>query len=420
MGKLTTTTIKNLTEPGSSEDGEGLRLVVKTGGRKSWILRFQVNGRRREMGLGAFPAIGLKEARIEAAAQRRQILDGRDPIEDRKARQEAKSIEAARKVTFETVALAYIESQRPGWRSPKQAPQWESSLRTYAFPVIGHKAPAEVTTEDVLAILRPIWDAKQETARRVRNRIEIVLNAAKAQRLRDGENVAQWRGHLELLLTRQKTMGRGHHAALPWQQVPAFWQTIKDHNDLSACAVRITILSALRTSEVIGARWREIDLAAREWVVPADRMKGGKAHRVPLSAALVAELESLPRIGGSEYLFPGQRGANHMSNLAMLQKVRGLDEKSLSDGGKGWRDADARVITIHGFRSSFRDWAAECSSAPNHVAEMVLAHAIGSDVEKAYRRGDLLAKRADLMQQWADFVTNIANAKVVHFKRGAR
>lgn len=227
------------------------------------------------MGLGPFEGVSLKAARIQAAAQRRLILEGRDPIDERRAQQEVQNRESGRKVTFEAVALAYIEAQRPGWKSRKHGKQWEAILRTYAFPHIGRKAPAEITTEDVLAILQPIWGSRPETARRVRNRIETILNSAKAQNLREGENVAAWRGHLELLLTKQKAKARGHHAALPWQQAPAFWQAIKDHSDLPACAVRLTLLTALRTSEVMGARWGEIDL------------------------------EAMPRIAGSDYLFPG-------------------------------------------------------------------------------------------------------------------
>ena len=407
MAKLTTKKVQNLTDPGTYEDGNGLRLVVKRGGRKSWIFRYQVNGRRREMGLGPFESVSLKAARIKAAAQRCLILEGRDPIDERRAQQETQNRESGRKVTFEAVALAYIEAQRPGWKSRKHGKQWEATLRTYAFPHIGRKAPTEITTEDVLAILQPIWESRPETARRVRNRIEIILNSAKAQNLREGENVAAWRGHLELLLAKQKSKARGHHTALPWQQVPAFWQAIKDHSDLSAYAVRLTLLTALRTSEVIGARWGEIDLEAKEWLVPASRMKAKKAHRVPLSAAAVAELEAMPHIAGSDYLFPGQRGAHHMSNMAMLQKVRGMDEIKFEKDSQGWRDADGSVITIHGLRSSFRDWAAECSHSPNYVAEMALAHTIGNDVEKAYRRGDLLAKRAELMEQWATHVTTV-------------
>ncbi|MCK7596908.1 tyrosine-type recombinase/integrase [Microbulbifer sp. CAU 1566] len=385
-------------EKGEHSDGKWLFLQVTGINTGNWYCRPTFRGKRPKVGLGSVDAVSLAEARLKRDDVARMIRAGLDPIAERKKA-------AGGEVAFEQQALAYIESQRPGWKSPKQAPQWESSLRTYAFPTIGKKTPATITTEDALRILRPIWDAKPETARRVRNRCELVWDAAKAQGFCEGENPFRWRGHLDKLLSKQKAKPRGHHAALPWPHMSAFWQAIKDHPDLSARAVRLTLLSALRTSEVIGAQWDEFDLKNRLWTVPAERMKAKKAHRVPLSTAAVAELEALPRVQGSDYLFPGQRGAKHMSNMAMLNKVRGMDEVSVANGGDGWRDENGKVITIHGFRSSFRDWAAECSHTPNIVAEMALAHTISSDVEKSYRRGDLLEKRAALMQEWADFVT---------------
>ncbi|MFC6631764.1 tyrosine-type recombinase/integrase [Microbulbifer taiwanensis] len=417
MAKLKPKQVENLSTPGTYEDGDGLRLVVKANGSRSWVFRYQLNGKRREMGLGSVPAVSLKQARVSAAAQRGLILNGVDPVEERRA-QRAAMLRASKEKTqpsFSELARAYIEAQRPGWKSAKHAQQWENTLEKFAFPVIGRKQAAEITTEDVLAVLTPIWHSKPETARRVRNRIEIILNAAKAQGLRQGENVAAWRGHLELLLTRQKQGTRGHHAALPWKQAPEFWSAIATHEDLSAAAVRLTILTTLRTAEVLGATWKEINLEGKIWMVPGERMKAGKNHRVPLSPAAVAELKRLPRVESCDYLFPGARAGRPLSNMAMLMKIRGLDEIKHAEDSIGWRDENGSVITMHGFRSAFRDWAAECSKAPNHVCEMALAHTIGDDVEAAYRRGDLLELRRQLMREWADFVTASRKGKILEF-----
>jgi integrase len=277
---------------------------------------------------------------------------------------------------------------KPGWKNPKHGDQWINTLRAYAFPVFGGKAVSEVTTDDVLSALTPMWQTKHETATRVRQRIEAVLSAAKARGLRSGENPAAWRGHLDSLLpTISKRRRVEHHPAMPWQDVPAFMSELRLRSSMSAWALQFTILTARRTGEVIGARWPEIDLRAGLWTIPAARMKAQREHRVPLSHQALALLKALPRTDGSDAVFWGARKPT-ISNMAMLELLRGMRPG----------------MTVHGFRSSFRDWAAESTSFPSEVIEMPLAHTIGNQVEAAYRRGDLLDKRRELMQAWAGYL----------------
>lgn len=403
MGKLNAKQIENLTEPGTYEDGDGLRLVVKGTGRKSWVLRFQLNGKRREMGLGAFPEVSLKAARLEAGAKRAQLLAGIDPLAARDAEREAlrasQQTAATKAVTFKTVSADYIAAHRAGWKNAKHAQQWENTIATYVEPIIGHLPTSEVTTQHILEILQPIWSEKTETASRVRNRIELILDAAKARGLRDGENPARWRGHLDKLLPkRSKIQARTHHAALPWSELPAFMAEIAGHDELTYKAIRLTILTACRTSEVLSATWDEIDLEARAWTIPAARMKAGKEHRVPLSDAAMALLDSLPRIEGSPYLFPSSRQGKHLSNMAMLMGLRRMGREDL---------------TMHGFRSTFRDWAAERTHYPREVCEMALAHKVAEGAEAAYWRGDIFEKRQALMADWAQFATTVQAENVI-------
>lgn len=391
----------------SGEKGEygaglpGLYLNVSGVNAGSWILRYQMNGRRRRIGLGSTEMVTLAQARALAAETRIMIAEGSDPLEVKKNELPKKVAKAAK--TFDQVAADYIAAQRPGWKNAKHAQQWENTLATYVSPIIGSLPPAEVTTEHVLKILTPIWNTKKETASRVRNRIELVLNAAKARKLRTGENVAAWRGHLELLLTNHKRNNRRHHPALPWSEMPAFWQVLSREDDLSAQALKLTILTGLRTNEVLEAKESEIDLKAAIWTVPAVRMKADKDHRVPLSAAAVQLLAKLPRVA-SGLLFEGRDEGRPLSNMSMLMKVRRMDERKHKADGKGWRDEKGDVITVHGFRSTFRDWAAESTNFDNIVVEQALAHAIRNKVEKAYRRGDLLRRRRELMHAWAEYV----------------
>lgn len=394
--KLKAKQVENLTEPGTYEDGNGLRLVIRTTGSKGWVLRYQINGKRREMGLGGFPERSLAQAREDAADARKLIRAGIDPLEARKAKLEAERLEeqqeVAKRVTFKTVSADYIEAHKAGWKNAKHGQQWENTLKTYADPFIGELSPAEIQTDDVLKVLKPIWLEKPETASRVRNRIELVLDAAKARGLRDGENPARWRGHLDKLLPkRSKVQAVKHHPALPWADMPDFMKAVGELKGLSFRAIEMTILTACRTSEVLGAHWQEIDLKNRAWTIPAERMKAGKEHRVPLSAPLVDMLQKLTRQEGSPYVFPGMRAGRPLSNMSMLMALRGMERGEL---------------TMHGFRSTFRDWAGECTPHPRDVCEQALAHSLGNSVEAAYRRGDLFEKRRALMEDWATYCTS--------------
>lgn len=411
MPKLTARTVDSLVKaglPGMTGDGDGLYFQVSAAGGTSWIYRYKVAGKSRKMGLGRYPETSLSEARQKAAEARRVTLAGLDPLAERDAEQERRlraeqeereRIEAekvaaeqakARAVTFKQAANDYMRSHRSGWKNAKHAQQWANTLETYAYPKIGHLMTFEVTTEHVLKVLQPIWKTKTETANRVRNRIELVLDAAKAKGLRDGENPARWRGHLDKLLPRRdKVRSVKHHTALPYRELPAFMMRL-DGDDMTAKAMQMTILTACRTSEVLNATWDEIDTDARIWTIPSDRMKARKEHRVPLADAVLRLLESLPRVDGNPYLFPGMKAGRPLSNMAMLMGLRRLKRDDL---------------TMHGFRSTFRDWAGECTPHPRDVCEQALAHSLGNDVEAAYRRGDLLEKRRALMDDWAAYAT---------------
>ncbi len=392
MGKLIAKQLDTL-GVGTHEDGQGLRLVVKASGRRSWVFRFQLGGQRREAGLGSFPAVSLKEARQAASVMRGQLLEGIDPLTAREAMRASEQAVKARTVTFKAVAADYIAAHRAGWKNAKHAQQWENTLATYAEPVIGHLPTSEITTAHLLEILTPIWHAKTETASRVRNRIELILDAAKARGLRNGENPARWRGHLDKLLPkRSKVQARTHHAALPWAELPEFMAELAEHEGLTYAAMRLTILTACRTSEVLGATWSEIDLESRTWTIPAARMKAGREHRVPLSDPALELLASLPQLAGNAHLFPGQRPGRPLSNMAMLMSLRRMGREGL---------------TMHGFRSTFRDWAAERTHYPREVCEMALAHVVAAGSEAAYWRGDMFDKRRALMADWGQYATTL-------------
>ncbi|NWA26430.1 integrase arm-type DNA-binding domain-containing protein [Pseudomonas gingeri] len=395
MGKLNTKQIENLSEPGTYEDGDGLRLVVKASGKKSWVLRFQLAGKRREMGLGGFPDVKLKDARSEAVIQRQLLQKKIDPLAEREATRlaVAKAVltEQAKAITFKSVALDYIAAHRSGWKNAKHAQQWENTLTTYAYPVLENLSAKEVTTEHVLKVLTPIWQVKPETASRVRNRMEMVLDAAKVRGLREGENPARWRGHLDKLLPpRSKVKTVVHHPALPWVEMPAFMKEISKHDELSYKAMQMTILTACRTNEVLGATWDEFDLEKGVWKIPPHRMKAAKEHRVPLSQAALDLLNGLIRMRGNSHVFPGAREGKHLSNMSMLMGLRRMGRTDL---------------TMHGFRSTFRDWAAESTQYTREVCELALAHVRQDKVEAAYFRGDLFEKRQAMMSDWAAFVT---------------
>ncbi|MGA7809091.1 tyrosine-type recombinase/integrase [Bradyrhizobium sp.] len=391
VGRLTALKVAKVKKRGMYADGGGLYLQVSGDGEntpaKSWIFRFTLRGRSREMGLGSFSIFGLAEARAKAAEYRRQVYEGIDPIEARRAHRAQAVLQAAAALTFKECTKQYLAAHSAGWRNAKHAAQWNSTLKTYAEPVIGSLSVHSIDTAMVMKIIEPLWSKKPETASRLRGRIEAVLDWATVRGFRQGENPARWRGHLDKLLpARAKVRQVKHHAALPYDELPAFITALRAQEGVAARALEFLILTAARTGEVIGARPEEVK--DKIWTVPAGRMKASKEHRVPLSAAALAIVETRRKEQGGAHLFPGGKREKPLSNMAMLAL---LDRMGRSD------------LTAHGFRSTFRDWAAECTNYPNEVVEMALAHTINNKVEAAYRRGDLFDKRKSLMSDWATF-----------------
>lgn len=404
---LTPLMVKNA-KPGSYADGGGLRLLVKDSGAKSWVYRFMLNGKSRDVGLGSAAGLGavtLSDARDAAGALRVKVKAGIDPIAERnRLAAEALAAEQAAKIagiTFKQVAQTYIAANEDSWRNAKHRQQWTNSLVTYAYPVIGETPVADVTTAHVMQILEPIWKAKPETASRVRGRIETVMDAAKARGYRDGENPARWRGHIAQLLPARKRLSRGHHKALAYEALPAFMGDLRKREAVAALALEFTILTAARSGEVLGARWEEVDLAKAIWTVPAGRMKAGKEHRVPLSPRAV-EILKATQLFEKEWLFPTAKGGQ-LSGMAMAMLLRRMKVE----------------VTVHGFRSAFRDWAAERTNYAHEVCEMALAHTIENKAEAAYRRGDLFDKRRRLMADWAGFCASdgAAGSKVTPIRK---
>lgn len=384
--KLTAARVKSLSKTGLYADGNGLYLQVRPNS-KSWVFRYMINKRSRTMGLGPVDLVTLAEARDEALSAKRLVRSGVDPISHRQ-QEKAKSSTP----TFSEASAKYIDSQKPGWRNAKHASQWTNTLETYADPVVGSMPVSDIATEHIIEILQPIWQAKSETASRVRGRIERILDWAKSLGYREGENPARWKGHLEHSLPPLSRIKHvRHHRALPWQELPDFMTELSSYKGLAGSALQLTILTAARTSEVRRANWSEFDLESDvpQWTIPADRMKAGREHRIPLSAAVVELLNSLP-VFDSGLLFESHTG-KPMSESGMLGVLRRLSR---------------RDITVHGFRSTFRDWCAEQTSFPREIAEAALAHINRDRVEAAYLRSDLLAKRHQLMEQWALFATS--------------
>jgi integrase len=380
-------------KPGKYGDGANLYLVVSKTGARKWVLRFTWRGKPKEMGLGSAASVTLADAREKAATERRKIAQGINPIEERKREGDIP--------TFGEVADDVRQSLSLGFRNDKHKAQWKSTLENYAAPLRA-KPVDTIGTDDVLAILKPIWMAKAETASRVRGRIEKVLDAAKARDFRDGENPARWRGHLDHLLPRPSKLARGHHAAMPYEHVAAFIAQLQKREASAAQALELCILTAARSGEILGMRWSEIDIDEKIWTVPANRMKAGREHRVPLSPRAVAILRQLEELKAGEFVFPGQARDKPLSNMAMEMILRRMKIEG---------------ATVHGFRSSFRDWAGNVSSFPRELAEAALAHVIGDKAEQAYRRSDALKKRCKLMEQWAAYCSTPRAAKVVAFGR---
>jgi integrase len=394
MSKLTDRTIKAIKTDGRYGDGRGL-WFIRRGGSTTWALRWMRAGKAREMSLGPYPEIGLADARQAALDARRLILAGGDPIEARRASRGADGR------TFEATALEYIEAHKAGWRNVKHGAQWLATLKAYAFPTIGPKPVQAIMTDDVLAILKPLWQAKPETASRLRGRVEAVLDYAKSRGWRSGENPAAWRGHLDNLLpARSKVAAVVHHAAVPWRDLPGLYERITTGEGISARCLAFAILTASRSGEARGARWSEIDLAARVWTIPGSRMKAGKPHRVPLSDAAMAILYAMQahKRGDDSLVFPGGVVGKPMSDVAL--------NKALAAAG-----GDA--FTVHGFRSTFRDWTAEATSTPREIAEAALSHTNKDKVEAAYLRGDHFDRRRVLMDAWAVHCERVPSANVV-------
>lgn len=365
----------------------GLHLQVTSTGARSWILRAKIGAKRRDIGLGAYPGVPLAQAREKARDARQAIAEGRDPVAERVAARSALAAQHGAEITFDECVVKFIDAKSAEWKNPKSAAQWSASLTTYASPTIGALQVRDVELAHVLKILEPIWTTKTETATRVRGRLENVLDWATVRGFRKGDNPARWRGHLDKLLAKPSKVAKvEHHTALPIDAMGAFMESLQKREGLAARALEFLILTAVRSGEVRGATWDEVDLQNRVWAIPAERMKGGKEHRVPLSDRALELLKALPRLADSNLVFPAPRGGT-MSDMTLLAVMRRMNVDAVP----------------HGFRSTFRDWAAERTNYPRDVAEMALAHTIGDKVEAAYRRGDLFEKRARLMADWAKF-----------------
>jgi integrase len=384
INRLNARRVDTLKQPGLHADGNGLYLAVSESGAKSWRLILTRKKQRRELGLGSTHVVSLKEARAKRDEALKLRQQGLDPFEVwRRAPKDDTG-------TFGSVALDLIASWESGWKNEKHRQQWRSTLKTYASS-IWEKPVDQIAVDDIRAILEPIWSTKPETAKRVRGRIERILDAARVNGLRSGHNPATWKGNLEHLLSAQRKGPKQHHAAMPYEDAPAFFERLRDQNSVSAKALQFTMLTAARTGEALGATWQEIDLDKALWIIPASRMKAGKEHQVPLSEAAVGLLKTLKHEReGQDLVFPGQSGKKSLSNMAMLMLLRRMK---------------VEAFTVHGFRSTFRDWAGDETDFAREVVEHALAHTIGSEVERAYRRGHALEKRRDLMEEWAAFLT---------------
>ena len=410
-GKLTALKVARAKRPGLYGDGGSLYLQVSASGAKSWVFRFwiaerdtatgevvrdpatnKLKGRSREMGLGSFATVSLAEARDHALECRKLREKDIDPIDAREAAKREAALQRAKSLKFKDAAEAYMAAHRVAWKNDKHAAQWPATLKTYAYPIVGELPLQLIDTTLVMKVIEPLWSEKPETASRLRGRIESVLDWATVRGYRQGENPARWRGHLDQLLpARAKVRKVKHHSALPYDELPAFLVKLRGQEGVAARALEFTILTAARTSETIGAKLSEIDKKTKLWIVPAERMKAGKDHRVPLSDRALEILEEVGSSGGVDkdgFVFRSRGLDEPLSNMAMLKVLQRM--------GRG-------DLTVHGFRSTFHDWASERTSFPNEMVEMALAHAIDSKTEAAYRRGDLFEKRRDLMDAWARY-----------------
>jgi integrase len=397
--KLTALQVTKYTKPGLYGDGGGLTLQITKTGAKSWLFRYMVDGKSFGMGLGPTHTISLAEARQKALVARKMLIDGINPLDAKRKNQHSAALAAAKTITFDQCAEAYIMAHKASWKNSKHADQWANTIRTYASPVIGHLSVAAIDTGLVMRCLLPTWDTKTETTIRVRGRIEAVLSWATTSGYRTGENPARWKGHLKnLLATINKSSRTKHHPSLPWNRIGAFIQALREREGISARAVEFCILTACRSGEIRGARWNEFDLEDKVWIIPAERMKAKREHQVPLSEAALNLLSSLKQLSKSDIVFAGTKGQplSDMSLTAVIRRMNGDKEKKPQ-----WTDKNGNTVTIHGFRTTFRMWAAEATNFPREVAEHALAHQLPDPVERAYQRGTQFVKRTALMEDWA-------------------
>jgi integrase len=405
--QLSALEVSRLKAPGLVSVGgvPGLSLQISATGARSWILRVKVGSKRRDMGLGPYPGVTLAQAYEKARSARATIEQGEDPILTRERAQSQLRAAQASAITFKQAAERFIDAKAPEWRNPKHRAQWAATLESYAYPVIGNLDVKDVTDNHVLQIIEPIWTTKTETATRVRGRIENVLDWATAKKYRTGENPARWRGHLDKLLSApKKTTAVVHHEAIPVDAAPEFHAKLKERKGTAARALEFILLTATRSGETRGAVWPEIDLDKGIWTIPANRMKAGREHRVPLTASMVELLQSLPRMEGVELVFPSAKGVR-LSDMAITQVMRRM----------------GLTAVPHGLRSTFRDWVAEKTSYPRDLAEKALAHTLTDAVEAAYQRGDMFQKRQKMMESWGQFLATpvVQGSKVVSMSKRA-
>ncbi len=397
--RLSALKIAAVKETGYFADGGNLYFRVTPVGSRNWIFRYTIQGRTRDMGLGAFPEISLSSARRIAEKCRELVNEGIDPIDHRRSERASAQSAAARCLTFDDCVKEYIKDHEPAWRNAKHRAQWSATLASYASPVIGKVQVSEIDASLVLRALKAIWFEKPETASRVRGRIESILDWARVHGYRVGENPARWKGQLDHLLpSRSKIRRVQHHAALPYPEVGAFVAKLREHPGVTARALEFTILTAARSGEALMSTWREIDFEGSAWILAEDRMKAGKEHRVPLSRAAMRILKGQLDVRTDDFIFPGAKLGRPLSGMALLMLLRRMDRSD---------------ITVHGFRSTFRDWASECTNFPREVPEMALAHTISDAVEAAYRRGDLFEKRRRLMDAWSEFCSTDRSVAIV-------
>jgi len=388
--ELSAVEVRKLSKPGRHAVGgvSGLLLVVQDSGSKSWILRTTVGGKRRNIGLGGFPEVSLQDARGKAREMKKSIEKGVDPVEEKRKAKRLLLKEQESAISFEEAAEQFFQKKRPEFKNPRYAQNWISSVISYANPIIGKKPVSEIDLQDVISVLKPIWYEKTETATRLRQRLEGILNWATVSGYRSGDNPARWKGHLDAVLSKpSRIRDTKHFPALPWKEIGRFMVELRKRKGMAARCLEFIILTACRSGEARFATWEEIDFDSKIWMIPGGRMKSGKEHRVPLSDDVFELLDSLPKFEGVSYLFPSSRGST-LSDMTISSVCKRMEINAVP----------------HGFRSTFRDWCAESTNFPREVAELALAHSISNSVEAAYLRGDLLDKRRQLMDAWADFI----------------